>query len=110
MHCFSGSAEQALEAVALGLHVSFACPITYPKNAESRRALSAVPRDRVLIETDCPFLPPDGKRGKRNEPSFLTYLVHEVARASGERPEDAALRTSANAQALFRLPLVLDGG
>jgi TatD DNase family protein len=109
MHCFSGSPDQAREAVSLGLYVSFACPITYPKNEESRRALAVVPSDRVLIETDCPFLPPEGKRGKRNEPSFLPYLVHEVARVAGERPEDAALRTSANAQALFRLPIVLDG-
>jgi TatD DNase family protein len=107
MHCFSGNVEQALEAVALGLHVSFAGPLTYPKNGALREALAKVPGDRVLVETDCPFLPPDGKRGKRNEPSFLPHLVHEIARASGESPEAAAHRTSANAKALFRLPVAL---
>jgi TatD DNase family protein len=107
MHCFSGDSAQAKVAVDLGLHVSFAGPLTYPKNGALREALGAVPKDRVMIETDCPFLPPDGKRGTRNEPSFLTILVHEVGRLSGESPAVAALRTSANARALFRLPVGL---
>lgn len=110
MHCFSGTAAQAGEAVALGLHVSFAGPLTYPKNIALREALGATPRDRVLIETDCPFLPPEGKRGKRNEPSFLTWLVHEVAKRSGEEPAAAALRTAKNARDLFRLPIDLGAG
>jgi TatD DNase family protein len=110
MHCFSGDAAQAREAVALGLHVSFAGPLTYKKNVALRDALAQVPADKVLVETDCPFLPPEGKRGQRNEPAFLPFLVHEIARASGESPERAARRTSANAQALFRLPIRLDAG
>ena len=102
MHCFSGGKREAAEALELGLHVSFAAPLTYPKNRELREALASVPSDRVTIETDCPFLPPEGKRGKRNEPSFLPFLVHEVARVLGVEPAEAARRTAANAVALFR--------
>jgi TatD DNase family protein len=110
MHCFSGTPREAAEAVELGLHVSFAGPLTYKKNVELRAALAAVPADRVMIETDCPFLPPEGKRGKRNEPAFLPFLVHEAAKVLGIDPGEAALRTSRNAGALFRLPLRLGGG
>lgn len=107
MHCFSGTPREAAEAVDLGLCVSFAGPLTYPKNVELRAALAGVPPERILIETDCPFLPPDGKRGKRNEPAFLPFLVHEVAKVLGVAPGEAALRTSATAVALFRLPIRL---
>jgi TatD DNase family protein len=107
MHCFSGTPAQAVEALDLGLYVSFAGPLTYPKNGELRQALARVPADRVLVETDCPFLPPEGKRGKRNEPGFLPFLVHGVAQVMGIRPEEAALRTARNAVELFRLPLSL---
>jgi TatD DNase family protein len=109
MHCFSGTAADATAALDLGLHVSFAGPLTYPKNADLRQTLARVPRDRVLIETDCPFLPPDGKRGKRNEPGFLPFLVHGVADVLGMQPADAALLTARNAVELFRLPVALEG-
>lgn len=108
MHCFSGTSADATVALDLGLHISFAGPLTYPKNAELRQTLARVPRDRILIETDCPFLPPDGKRGKRNEPGFLPYLVHGVANVLGLQPAEAALLTARNAVALFRLPIALD--
>jgi TatD DNase family protein len=107
MHCFSGTPAQASEALDLGLDVSFAGPLTYKKNSELRAALARVPADRVLIETDCPFLPPEGKRGKRNEPAFLTYLVHGVAEVMGVDPAEAAAITARNAVRLFRLPITL---
>jgi TatD DNase family protein len=105
MHCFSGGIEEAERAVALGMCVSFAGPLTYKKNTALRDALARVPRERVLIETDCPFLPPEGKRGKRNEPAFLPFLVHELARVWSAEPSEAAALTSANALRLFRLAL-----
>jgi TatD DNase family protein len=108
MHCFSGTPPEAAQAVALGLHVSFAGPLTYKKNVELRAALAGVPPDRVLIETDCPFLPPEGKRGRRNEPSFLPFLVHEVGKVLGIAPAEAARLTSANADALFGLGIRLE--
>jgi len=77
-HAFSGDRAAAGRAAEMGLHFGFAGPLTYPGSAGLREALRAIPEDRILLETDSPYLPPQGRRGKRNEPA----LVSEIARAA----------------------------
>lgn len=101
MHCFSGTRDDALRAVDLGLHVSFAAPLTYPKNAALREAASAVPTDRVLVETDAPFLPPQSRRGQRNEPAYVLETLGALALARNATLDEVARITHANAERLF---------
>ncbi|MBI5852244.1 MAG: TatD family hydrolase [Planctomycetes bacterium] len=101
LHCFSGDERDAARAVGLGCHVSFAGPITYPKADALRRAARVVPGKLLLVETDAPFLPPQSRRGGRNEPALVVEIAERLAR---ERDEDFAVlaaRTTANARALF---------
>ena len=102
MHCFSGTRDEALRAVELGLFVSFAAPITYPKNSMLREAATAVPQDRLLVETDAPFLPPQGKRGQRNEPAWLLETLRTVAALRGWDLDYTAAVTHRNAWSLFQ--------
>jgi|SoiMethySBSTD1v2_1073268.scaffolds.fasta_scaffold734009_2 TatD DNase family protein len=101
MHCFSGDAAGAARAVGFGLHVSFAAPLTYPKNAALREAAAAVPADRLLVETDAPFLPPQGRRGQRNEPAFVLETVRALAAVRGWDAAATATTTHRNAIELF---------
>lgn len=105
MHCFSGDAEFMKECLDLGLYVSFTCNLTF-KNAKKLRELAKkAPIERVLLETDAPFLAPEGMRGKRNEPSYLTYLVDEWSRLTGLSKNDIERITTHNANKLFKLGL-----
>ena len=100
-HCYSGGPDRLDAYLALGLHVSIAGPVTY-KNAEGLRAAArAVPADRLLIETDCPYLTPMPHRGQRNEPAFLRFTAQAVAAARGETLVALAARTTANAETLL---------
>ena len=103
LHCFSGDLNLARQGLELGLYISFAGPITY----DSRKAgeiIRRIPVDRLLIETDCPYLTPVPFRGKRNEPAYLKYVLARVAEILG-RPEDELDRlTETNTRELFRLP------
>ena len=101
LHCFSGDAEAAKEALALGLYVSFSANLTFPKAEPLRRVAKEVPLDRVVLETDAPFLAPQGRRGKRNEPAYLNELVETWAKIKDLTPEDVARATSVNAYHLF---------
>lgn len=101
MHCFSGTVDEARAALDLGLYVSFAGPLTYPKNDALRAAAKYVPSDRVLVETDAPFLPPQRFRGKRNEPALIVHTVERLAEVRGVPIEQAAATTFENAVALF---------
>lgn len=101
MHCFSGTVEHAERALALGLYLGFDGPVTY-KNAQlTREIVRMCPADRILLETDCPYLPPEPYRGKRNEPSYLPLIAAAVASARGETVEQVAKQTTRNAEALF---------
>ena len=105
MHGFSGSAETALEYVRLGWYIAFGGPVTY-KNAENvRAACRAVPRDRLLIETDCPYLPPVPYRGKVNISAYMTYTLDAMATARGEESEELAAAMLENTQRLFGIKL-----
>ena len=103
MHCFSGDVTLARRCIELGLLVSLAGPVTYPKPGALPDVARAIPADRLVVETDCPFLPPQPYRGKRNEPAYLAITAARVAELRGEPLADLAGRMSENARALFRL-------
>ena len=104
MHSFTGDAAMAAECMALGLHISFAGMVTYKKSQPLRDCAATIPADRVLIETDCPYLSPEPVRGKRpNEPAFVAHTATCLAIARSISPQEVARQTTANARALFRI-------
>jgi TatD DNase family protein len=105
LHCFSGDAVMAAEAAALGLHISIPGTITYPGNQSLRDVVKAVSIDRMLIETDCPYLTPVPHRGKRNEPSYVRLAAEKLAEVKGLTLEDVARVTTKNAGDLFCIDL-----
>lgn len=104
MHSFTGDAATLDACLAMGLHISFAGMVTYKTGANLRALAARVPADRLLIETDCPYLSPIPHRGKRNEPAFVAQTALCLAQERGERIEDFAALTTANARQLFHLP------
>jgi TatD DNase family protein len=96
MHCFTGDARQAEEALALGFLLSFGGVLTFPKAESNREAARMTPADRILIETDCPYLAPVPMRGKRNEPAFLVETAKRLAAVRGVAVEEIARVTSEN--------------
>lgn len=103
LHCFSGGEAMLREAIGLGLWVSFAGTITYPKAEELRRLAPLVPADRLLVETDCPYLAPVPQLGRRNEPANVQYTLAALAEARGEAAEVLARVTFENAEVVFGL-------
>ena len=104
MHCFSGDVTTARRCLDLGLLISLAGPVTYPNARALPEVSRFVPADRLVVETDCPFLPPQGYRGKRNEPAYLAMTAARVAELRGESLETMAARMTANACALLGIP------
>jgi TatD DNase family protein len=104
MHCFSGDVAVARRCLDLGLSISLAGPVTYPNARALPEVARFVPADRLVVETDCPFLPPQGHRGKRNEPAYLAITAGRVAELRGEPVEALAARMTANACALLGIP------
>ena len=102
LHCFTGTPALADAGLALGLYVSFAGILTFPKAHELRETAKRVPLDRLLTETDCPFLAPVPHRGKRNEPLYVERVVAALAELHAVPPADLAARTAANFHTLFR--------
>jgi TatD DNase family protein len=101
MHCFSGSVEQAERSLAAGFYLSFAGNITYPKSQAIRDAAELAPTDRILVETDAPFLAPIPLRGQRNEPALMTHTAAALAEVRGISPEELASVTTVNFKNLF---------
>jgi len=101
MHCFSGGPEQACQALDLGFYLSFGGIVTFPKALEIQEAARIAPADRILIETDAPYLAPVPNRGKRNEPAFIVETARKLAALRGETVEAIAAATTANFQRLF---------
>lgn len=104
MHCYTLGPRELPSYLDLGFYISFSGVVTYPRNAENREAARAAPADRILFETDAPFLAPQGNRGRRNEPAFLRTVLEAVAAVRGEDPVELADRSSRNAARLFGLP------
>ena len=96
LHCFSGSLQDAYRGMDGGFYVSFAGNLTFPKAAALREIAAKLPRDRLLVETDCPFLAPAPRRGKRNEPAFVALVAQQLAAIQGISTEEAGECTTRN--------------
>ena len=102
-HCFSGDAWLAKEALDLGFHLSFSGILTFQNAAALREIAKNTPLDRVLIETDCPYLTPVPYRGKRNEPAYVSQVAKQLASLCDKCSDEIAERTSENARKLFKI-------
>ena len=100
-HCFSGDVNLAEKVLGLGFFISFTANITYRKNEALRQVVQAVPLERLLLETDCPFMPPEGRRGQRNEPAYIPLLAKAIADIKQTDIAEVAEKTYNNSCALF---------
>lgn len=105
MHCWGGNPEEMAGFLELGFYISFSGTVTFPKAEPTHACVRQVPADRYLVETDCPFLAPVPRRGKRNEPAFVAAVAQRVAELRGETLTEVAHTSSSNAARLFGLPL-----
>lgn len=103
-HCWSGTSAEMGSALALGSHISFAGNISFKKSDALREVAAEVPADRLLIETDSPYLTPEPFRGRKNQPANVVHVGAAVAAARSSSPEDIAAITTRNARELFGLP------
>jgi len=101
MHCFSGSFEMAKQCIKLGFFISFAGPVTFQNSVKLHKIVKEIPLDYVLIETDSPWLAPQSKRGKRNEPAYIVEIASKIAELRGESFNKIAEATFENARKLF---------
>ena len=111
LHCFTGNVEHARRALDMGFMISFAGNITFPKAQSIRDAAQMLPLDRMLIETDSPYLAPIPHRGQRNEPAFVTEVARRIGELRGLSAEEVGSQTTQNFYTFFRLPVgVTDPG
>ena len=103
LHCFSGSLEVAQEALKLGWLIGVDGPLTFKNAARLPEIVQKIPLERILIETDSPYMAPVPMRGKRNEPSYVRYIAEKLAELRGETLETIAAATTQNAETLYRL-------
>jgi TatD DNase family protein len=101
LHCFSGSLDQARRGIDMGFMISFAANVTYPKAQNLRDVARDLPLDRLFIETDSPFLAPQGRRGKRNEPAFVAEVARTLANVRNLPADEFAAATAANFRRFF---------
>ncbi|MFJ7685430.1 TatD family hydrolase [Peribacillus butanolivorans] len=101
MHCFSGSAETAMECIDINFYISLGGPVTFKNAKKPKEVAAAVPLDRLLIETDCPYLAPHPYRGKRNEPSYVKLVAEQIAEIKQLSVEEVSQATTDNAKKLF---------
>lgn len=106
LHCFSGNLEMARACLDLGFYLSFTGNITYPKNTELREVVAGIPIDRMLVETDCPYLSPQPFRGKRNEPAYVKLTAEKIAEIKGLTLTDVSRITNRSAYDLFGIGLI----
>ena len=100
MHCFTGDAAQARQAIGMGFHLAYGGVLTFPKAENVREAARVTPEDRLLVETDCPYLAPVPFRGKRNEPAFVVEVARRLAAVRGTSLETIAEVTTRNFERL----------
>lgn len=101
LHCFTGTTEDARALIEQGWYISFSGILTYPKSESLRQTARCIPMDRLLVETDSPYLAPQQKRGQRNEPAYLRYTVEAIAAVKNASYEEVALASFLNAEKLF---------
>lgn len=104
MHSFSADWAIAERCLAMNFYIGLSGPVTYPRNEVLREVARRVPLDRLLIETDCPYLPPQPMRGKRNEPAFVRHVAELLAEVRGLTFQETAHNTTENGKRLFRIP------
>lgn len=103
MHCYSGSVDLAMEYIKLGFYISLAGPVTFKNAKKPKEVAKAIPLDKLLIETDSPYMAPEPYRGKRNDPRYVRYVAEAIAQIKGISFEEVARKTSENAKRLFRI-------
>jgi len=103
MHCFSGGPDEAARALDLGFYLSFGGIVTFPKALAVQEAAKSTPRDRILIETDAPYLAPVPRRGKRNEPALIVHTARKLAELRGESYEEVCAATTGNFRRLMAI-------
>lgn len=103
MHCFSGSPETAKRCLDMNFYISLGGPVTFKNAIKPKEVAKAVPLDRLLIETDCPYLAPHPYRGKRNEPSYVRLVAEQIANLKEVSFEEVAKATTENANRLFKI-------
>lgn len=101
LHCYSGSPEMALEYIKLGYYISLGGPVTFKKARVPKEVAKVVPLDKLLIETDCPYLTPEPFRGRRNEPKYVAYTAEVIAEIKGISIEELVEATSRNTKNVF---------
>ena len=101
LHCFAGDMDLGKAVLDMGLYISFTANITFPKADNLRRAVKDIPIEKMLIETDCPFLAPQKFRGQRNEPAYVVKVAEKIAEVKGLSAEEVAVITTQNARRLF---------
>ncbi|UCB50168.1 MAG: TatD family hydrolase [Deltaproteobacteria bacterium] len=104
IHCFSGNYDMAMALIEMGYYISIPGTVTYKKALQVQEVATGIPLDRLLVETDAPFLAPVPYRGKRNEPLFVTYTAQKIAELRNLSSQEVALKTSENAKRVFDLP------
>ena len=102
-HCYSGSAEMARQLVKMGWYIGFTGVLTFKNARKAVETAASIPLDRIVIETDCPFMAPEPFRGKRNDPGYLYRMAERLAEIRGITPEEAAAVTTENATRLYRI-------
>ena len=102
-HCFSGSPEMARELVRRGWYVGFTGVLTFKNARRALEAAAAVPKDRILLETDCPYMSPEPHRGRRNDPGNLIYMAQKLAALWQTTPDQTAAATTQNAKRLYKI-------
>src|SRR6202041_4148517 len=110
LHCFTGTLDDAKRGLDMGFMVSFAGNVTYKKMQNLRDVAKEIPLDRLLTETDSPFLPPEGRRGKRNEPANVVEVARPLGNVRDLPSEEVAAATAANFRGFFRLGRQNQGG
>ncbi len=103
VHCFSGSAETAQKLIEMGYYISFTGVITFKNAQKAKKACAVVPLDKLLIETDCPYMAPEPKRGKRCDSRLLKYTAQVIAEIIGVSSEEIIAATNQNAKKLFKV-------
>ncbi|KOO42355.1 TatD family hydrolase [Priestia koreensis] len=101
MHCFTGSLEVAKQCMDMNMYISYGGPVTFKNAKKPKEVVVDIPLDRLLIETDCPYLTPHPHRGKRNEPGYVSLVAEQIAELRGISYEELAVKTTENAKKLF---------
>ena len=102
-HCYSGSAEMARQLVEMGWYIGFTGVLTFKNARKAVETAASIPLDRIVLETDCPYMAPEPFRGKRNDPGYLYRMAEQLAQIRGITPEEAAAITTENGKKLYRI-------